>query len=348
MEKLRVAIICGGRSAEHEVSLQSALNVWDEIDRARWEPSLVGIDKTGKWFAGNGVSMIVNRDNPAKIALDTTVAQPIFPGQVSADVVFPILHGPYGEDGTVQGLFKMAGLPFVGAGVLGSAVGMDKDIQKRLLREAGLPLGAFIASSALAPVGFDEAAAKLGVPFFVKPANMGSSVGAGKVATAEEFAALTNEAFQYDAKIILEEYVRGRELECAVLGNDNPMACEVGEIIPKGGFYSYEAKYIDKDGAVLKAPAELPDATRNAVKRLAVAAFKTLSCAGLARVDFFLRKDGSPLINEINTMPGFTKISMYPKLCGLAGISYGTLITRLLELALERFDAENRLKVSRE
>jgi len=266
------------------------------------------------------------------------------------DVVFPILHGPFGEDGTIQGLLKLADVPFVGAGVLGSAVGMDKDVMKRLLRDAGIPIGKFLTFRSHEPLpAFAETKAALGCPVFVKPANMGSSVGISKAHDESEFSAAVREAFQYDVKIVIEEYIKGREIECAVLGNENPIASVPGEVIPTHEFYSYEAKYLDENGAALEIPAKLDAAAQKRIQELSVKAFQTLCCEGLARIDFFLKENGEILLNEINTMPGFTKISMYPKLweaSGSAGIGYTELISRLIELAIEKFEKEKGLKIT--
>jgi D-alanine-D-alanine ligase len=263
-------------------------------------------------------------------------------------VAFPILHGPFGEDGTVQGLLKLADIPFVGAGVLGSAAGMDKDVMKRLLRDAGIPIGKFITlrgGPANAP-SFADAAGELGAPFFVKPANMGSSVGVSKVYDEDGCRAALDEAFRFDSKVLIEENIPGREIECSVLGNDNPAASLPGEVRPSKEFYSYEAKYIDSNGAVLEIPAKLPPETVRRVQELAVKTFQTLECQGLSRVDFFLRDSGEVIVNEINTMPGFTKISMYPKLWEASGLGYRELIDRLIQLAIERFNAEKGLATS--
>jgi D-alanine-D-alanine ligase len=261
------------------------------------------------------------------------------------DVVFPVLHGPYGEDGALQGLLKMADIPFVGAGVLGSAVGMDKDVMKRLLRDAGIPCAKFITARKHGGVpDYAAIVAGVGEPFFVKPANLGSSVGISKVHNRGEYVPAVTQAFSYDNKILFEEYIRGREIECSVLGNDEPIASVAGEIIPRHEFYSYDAKYIDADGAALEVPARLPEEIAAGVRRLSIAAFTVLSCAGMARVDFFLRGDSELLVNEINTIPGFTAISMYPRLWQASGVTYAELIDRLIQLAFARHEQERRLK----
>ena len=348
VNKKTVGIIFGGKSAEHEVSLQSAKNVYDAIDRGRFDPVLIGIDKNGVWRSTGDSLSLLNSNDPSSISLnaegDPVTLEPASGGLLSTragsgprlDVIFPILHGPLGEDGTVQGLLKLAGVPFVGSGVLGSAVGMDKDVMKRLFRDAGLPIGKFLTFRSHEKLpSFAETESALGCPVFVKPANMGSSVGINKVKNEAEFARAVKEAFQYDVKIIIEEFIPGREIECAVLGNENPIASVPGEIIPTHEFYSYDAKYIDGNGARLEIPAILDGDCQKRIQALAIKAFQTLCCGGLSRVDFFLKENGEALLNEINTMPGFTKISMYPKLWEASGIGYTELISRLIELALK-------------
>jgi D-alanine-D-alanine ligase len=264
-------------------------------------------------------------------------------------VVFPVLHGPFGEDGTVQGLLKLANIAFVGAGVLGSAIGMDKDVMKRLLRDAGIPVVRFMVANRYSSNGidFDDVRDQLGLPLFVKPANLGSSVGIHKVNDRDEFERAVRDALNYDNKILIEECIKGREIECSVLGNDNPIASVPGEILPRHEFYSYEAKYLDENGAVLEIPAKLPAETSERIRQLATKTFTVLCCEGMARVDFFLRNDEEIIVNEINTIPGFTRISMYPKLWEATGISYSDLIDRLIQLAIERFAGEKRLKTDR-
>jgi len=359
--KISVGILFGGKSAEHEVSLQSAKNVIDALDRSKYRPVLIGIDKSGKWHLNDQSSFLLNVDNPELIKLNKSLFDvalvPQSEGEISnlsggdikdtVDVVFPVLHGTFGEDGTVQGLLKLADIPFVGAGVLGSAVGMDKDVMKRLLRDAKVPIGRFIlCRDGERLPEYAEVCPKLGVPFFVKPANMGSSVGVHKVTGNEGFKEALSDAFRYDSKVVIEEFIEGREIECSVLGNNDPVASVPGEVIAKHEFYSYEAKYIDDDGATLVIPAKLSQQTADRVKELAIITFKTLSCEGLARVDFFVKKDGEVIVNEINTIPGFTSISMYPMLWKASGISYTELIDRLIQLAFERHEREKKLKTS--
>jgi len=362
---ITVGILFGGKSAEHEVSLQSAKNVYEAIDRSKFKPVLIGIGKDGKWYLNEDSLSLLNSGDPKLISLQTGDSQvalvPESGGILSKstpfsgyekplpklDVVFPILHGPCGEDGTVQGLLKLAGIPFVGSGVLGSAVSMDKDVMKRLFRDAGLPIGKFLTFNINDPVPpFPEIEKTLGNPLFIKPANMGSSVGISKIYSGNDFFAAMEKAFQYDTKVIVEEFIEGREIECSVLGNENPQASVPGEIIPTHDFYSYEAKYLDENGAELEVPAKLDDETQKRIREMAVRAFQVLCCDGLARVDFFLCKDGNILINEINTIPGFTKISMYPKLWEACGIGYTQLISRLIELAMEKFEKEHKIKIT--
>lgn len=363
-KKIRVGILFGGKSAEHEVSLQSAKNVVEAMDKSKYEVVLIGIDKSGRWYLNDASCFLLNTDNPKLIKLNkSNESVALLPGgsdkqelvSISksqshgpVDVVFPILHGTYGEDGTVQGLLKLANVPFVGAGVLGSAVGMDKDVMKRLLRDAGLPIPKFLTfhKHAAAATDFEKVKAQLGLPMFVKPANLGSSVGIHKVKNEKQFADAIADAFQYDTKILIEEAIIGREIECSVLGNENPIASLPGEIIPQHEFYSYQAKYIDEHGALLEIPAKLPDDIVKRVQELAVKAFQVLCCEGMARVDFFLKENGDLFVNELNTIPGFTKISMYPKLWEVSGISYPELIDRLIQLAIERFEKEKQLKTS--
>jgi D-alanine-D-alanine ligase len=319
---IKVGILFGGKSAEHEISLLSAKNIYDAIDKTKFDPVLVKIDKSGHW------QMDVVKQ---------------------FDVIFPILHGPFGEDGTIQGFLKLADVPFVGPSVLGSAVGMDKDVMKRLLRDAGIPIGKFLVLKSHEKVpSFAEVEAALSCTgsFFIKPANMGSSVGINKVRDEAEYAAAVKDAFLYDTKIIIEEFICGREIECAVLGNEEPVASVPGEIIPSHDFYSYNAKYLDDKGAALEIPAKLDEETKRRIQEMAVNVFKTLCCEGLSRVDFFLQDNGGIIVNEINTMPGFTKISMYPKMWEADGVSYTDLITRLIELAISRFRKERKLKTS--
>lgn len=353
--KIRVAILFGGKSAEHEVSIKSAKNVADAIDKNKYDVVLIGIDKSGHWLPPQksaallGASSVPSSETsialaPGENGLITSTEEPQA-GQI--DVVFPILHGPFGEDGTVQGLLRLANVPFVGAGVLGSAVGMDKDVMKRLLRDAGILIGKFLVSTQADPIWFSDASTQLGLPLFIKPANLGSSIGIGKATDKVSYDAAVKEAFEFDTKIIIEEFIKGREIECSVLGNDEPVASVPGEVIVHSDFYSYEAKYLDENGASLQIPANLPEETKQAVQEAAVKTFKTLCCEGMGRVDSFVTDDGRVFVNEINTIPGFTNISMYPKMWEASGISYSQLIDKLITLAIERFEKQQKLKTSK-
>lgn len=361
MPKKKVGIVFGGKSAEHEVSLQSAKNIVDAIDKDKYDVVLIGIDKQGKWHINNESSYLINAENPKLIQLNkSNESVAIVPGKTDhqlvkaedagildqLDAVFPIVHGTLGEDGSLQGMMRIANLPFVGTGVLGSAVCMDKDIAKRLLKAAGINVANGVAYSRAKRNQIDFAAVEeqVGTPMFIKPANQGSSVGVSKVSTEKEFAEAIDQAFQYDQKIVIEETLKGREIECAVLGNENPKSSVPGEILPQTEFYSYESKYIDESGARLEMPAKLSEAEVERLQKTAVDAFETLECEGLARVDFFLTEDGEVYVNEVNTLPGFTRISMYPKLWELSGVSYPELIDRLIELAIDRYEKNSTLK----
>ena len=361
MKRRRVAILFGGRSAEHEVSCISARSVIDALDPDRNEVVPIGITREGRWHrlagppalpsetgampqvtdgSGAAVELASEAGSRELVAADGS-RQPI-------DVVFPVLHGPFGEDGTVQGLLELAGVPYVGAGVLGSAIGMDKDVQKRLFRDAGLPVGPYEAVHEADrredPDAVDAAIEALGYPVFTKPATLGSSVGVRKVAGPDGLGPALDEAFRYARLALVERAFEGaREIECAVLGNDEPVASLAGEIVPEGHeFYDYEAKYLDEHGAQLLIPADLKPEVLEDVQRLAVAAFRAIRCAGMARVDFFLEGEDRLWVNEANTVPGFTSISMYPKLWEASGLPYAELVERLLELAVERNEAERK------
>ncbi|NWA05262.1 D-alanine--D-alanine ligase [Pseudomonas gingeri] len=364
MGKLRVGIIFGGLGAEHEVSLQSAKNVVDALDRERFEPILIGIDKQGGWHLNDSSNYLINAQNPALIALNQSNRElAVVPGKAGGqlvetgnqalleqvDVIFPIVHGTLGEDGCLQGLLRMADLPFVGSDVLGSAVCMDKDVSKRLLRDAGLAVTPFITvnRATAARVDFEKAQAMLGLPMFIKPANQGSSVGVSKVQTAAEYQEALALALGFDEKVLIESAVSGREIECAILGNDQPVASGCGEIVVRSGFYSYDSKYIDAQAAEVVVPAAISEEACERIRAQAIEAFQVLGCSGLARVDVFLTDSGEVLINEVNSLPGFTRISMYPKLWQAAGMGYSELVSRLIELALERHEARRGLKNSR-
>ncbi len=366
-KRLRVGLLFGGRSGEHEVSLTSAASVRQALDPAKYDVVPIGITREGRWLVGsaadkllpsvlqNGELVIPSVDplGPKLIPLNSAVpavrahASNPAPGQL--DVVLPVLHGTFGEDGTVQGLLELTGIPYVGAGVLASAAGMDKDVMKRLFRDAGLPVVEWVLVLR-AEWEQDPAAARKRIekeiryPLFVKPANLGSSVGISKVHNAPELPAAMDLAAQYDRKILVEKAINAREIECSVLGNDQPEASVAGEIVPVNEFYDYEAKYV-KEGSRLIIPAKLTAQQSKRVRQLAIRAFQAIDCAGMARVDFLLdRKSGKILVNEINTIPGFTSISMYPKLWEASGVSYSELLDRLIELALERHQQKLRTR----
>jgi D-alanine-D-alanine ligase len=380
-KKLRVGILFGGRSGEHEVSLLSAASVLQAIDRSKFDVVPIGITKEGRWLAsadarglleGNHseVARRLRAGDPeatpgAKLlhegipTLMAPVPGPQGPEGKAIDVVFPVLHGTFGEDGTIQGLFELAGIAYVGSGVLGSAAGMDKDVMKRLFAQAGLPI---VKHVSLLRAEWEKSPRKciaqiesaLQYPLFVKPANLGSSVGISKAHDRKELGPALTLAARYDRKLIVEQGVggskgRARELEIAVLGNDAPQASVVGEILPGKEFYDYEAKYLS-EGSVPVIPAKLTRAETKQIRGMAVAAFRACDLAGLARVDFLMEPGGRRRIyvNEVNTLPGFTRISMYPKLWEASGLSYKDLITRLIELGLERQAEKNRTVYSRE
>lgn len=362
MVKKRIGLLFGGKSAEHEVSLQSAKNVFDAINPDKYEVVLIGIDKNGKWYLYEDAEFLVNPDNPKTIALKKSEKEIAFvPGETDdpfvckdgkslgkLDAVFPILHGTLGEDGCMQGMLRVADIPFVGPGVLGSSISMDKDIAKKLLRDADLKVADSYTFTKVSRnnISFEEIKERLGLPLFIKPANQGSSVGVNKVDSADQFEHAVEDAFKYDNKILIEEAVKGREIECSVLGNEYPKASITGEVVAVNDFYSYEAKYIDEKGANLEIPADLSEEATKKVQDVAIRAFKALNCEGMARVDVFLTEDGEVVINEINTIPGFTKISMYPKLWELSGIPYSELIDELINLAIERHQRDAELASS--
>jgi D-alanine-D-alanine ligase len=364
--KTRVVILFGGRSAEHEISLLSARNVFLALDRDRFDPVLVGIDKQGRWRIEPETTLLNATGDPRHLALAAAGAEVMVPVRPQAlepaapatllgasDVVFPVLHGTYGEDGTVQGLLELADVAYVGAGHLGSAIGMDKDVTKRLLAQAGIPVVPWrlvrAVDLARAPDATLARASELGFPCFVKPANAGSSVGVSKVKSPSALRAALEQAFAFDRKALVEQAVDAREIECAVLGNDHPEASVPGEIVVThpDGFYSYDAKYVDEQGASWRIPADLPPSVAARVRELSVEAFRTLELAGMARVDFFLdRRTGDLFLNEVNTIPGFTAISMYPKMWEATGVPVRQLVSRLLELAMERRGERRALKTT--
>lgn len=349
--KVRVAVLFGGQSGEHDVSLRSAQNVMNALDPDRYEIIPIGITREGRWLSGGDPFAALTASSPLFALGDgSPPSEPVeVPSESglaamfseSVDVVIPVLHGPMGEDGTVQGMLELAGIPYVGSGVLGSALSMDKAMAKTVLAQEGLPQAPWRmvtrkewAQNPDAVTAWVEQS--LGFPCFVKPANMGSSVGVTKAHDPSEFPAAMREAARWDRRIVIEKAVNARELEVSVLGNDEPIASVVGEIVPGNEFYDYNAKYVD-DNSLLIAPAEIDRDTMVQVQELAIAAFRALDLAGMARIDFFLERDTDQLlINEANTLPGFTAISMYPLLWEASGMSRSELLDRLVGLALER------------
>ncbi len=391
MKKIRVGVLFGGRSGEHEVSLLSAASVLDAIDKNKYEVVPIGITKEGRWISSAHAERLLQGDpmhaprplragdpetTPAAavLAKGEAIVVPPVPGHelapfeaelphrrledrvIDVDIIFPVLHGTFGEDGTIQGLLELADIPYVGAGVLGSAAGMDKDVMKRLFRDAGLPIVKHVtvlrSEWERDPQGVRRAIEKaLKYPVFVKPANLGSSVGITKVHGRGELPAAMNDAGQFDRKIVIEAGVgrkrKAREIECSVLGNDDPIASVPGEVVPGKEFYDYAAKYLD-EGSELIIPAPLTKAQTKKVQQLAVRAFLAVDCSGLARVDFLMDPTTEKIyVNEINTMPGFTAISMYPKLWAATGISYSELIDRLIQLGFERHAEKKRNRYTR-
>jgi D-alanine-D-alanine ligase len=352
--KINLGLIFGGRSGEHEVSLQSAKSIAAAVNKEKYNLHLIAIDKLGNWYLADPSAYLENADDPKNIRLKTLPSQRIAIVPVnnsnqmlrlsdgcelgSLDVVFPIVHGTFGEDGSMQGYFDILNLPCVGANVLGSAVGMDKLVAKKLLLNDNIPVADWFVADRGCDIGLkaQEVARAFEFPVFVKPACSGSSVGVYKAENLSELKESITKALRFDTRVLIEKAIKGREIECAVLGNTDLIASIPGEIIPTHSFYSYEAKYIDANGARLDIPAQLPDETNERVKDMAKKAYKALSCSGMARVDMFLTDKGELFLNEINTLPGFTKISMYPKLIGLSGINYPELIDRLIELAMEQ------------
>jgi D-alanine-D-alanine ligase len=400
MKKIRVGILFGGRSGEHEVSLLSAASVFNAIDKNKYEVVPIGITKQGQWVTATDAERLLkgefshSQERPLRAGDPETTAGAallangeavVFPPEpqkgggsltafqadaathgltrraadraINVDVIFPVLHGTFGEDGTIQGLLELADIAYVGAGVLGSAAGMDKDIMKSLFRAAGLPIVKHVTTlrsqwEAEPKKVQKQVESKLKYPVFVKPANLGSSVGISKAHDRKELGPAIDEAAKFDRKIVIEQGVGGkkqkaREIECAVLGNDKPAASVAGEIVPSKEFYDYDAKYLD-EGSQLMIPAKLTKAESKKIQELAIAAFQAVDCSGLARVDFLMEPNTRKIyLNEINTMPGFTAISMYPKLWAATGVTYPDLIEKLIELGLERYREKKKNQYSR-
>lgn len=349
MKKVTVAILYGGRSVEHGVSVNSARNIAEYIDRSRYTPIPIGITQQGVWYLTKEVTRSIRSGKRLTVNLDPQHPW-LYDGRkkIKFDIVFPVLHGTDGEDGSIQGFLKSLSIPIVGTGVLGSALSMNKIVSKRLLREAGLPVTDFIPlhiHDAQKPT-FEEVGKKLGVPFMVKAASLGSSVGVTKVKAKADFAKAVKEAFKYDTELLYERYVSGREIECAILGNDPPKASLPGEIIisKKYDFYTFDAKYVDSTAVSIEVPAKLKSEEAEKIRELSVRAFQVLKCEDYARVDLFLTQDGEVFVNEINTIPGFTNSSMYPMMWRDRGISFADPISRLIGLAQKRHQASLRIE----
>lgn len=364
--KIRIGVLYGGRSGEHDVSLCSAASVFSALDHKKYQVTAIGIDRDGRWYVQEKPEIVPDKDFGRKMALKKTGMSLVNhfeqknklhlydiknkKKEVVVDVIFPVIHGTFCEDGTLQGLLELAMVPYVGADVIGSAIGMDKDVAKRLLKEAGIPVVPSLTVSKQgwkenAKVIIKEAITGLSLPLFVKPVCAGSSVGVKKVKKKEELAKAMNFAFQFDTRVMIEKAIDCREIECAVLGNEKPAGSVLGEIIPNHEFYSYEAKYIDPDGAELKIPAQVSKSLSDKIRKIAVKGYLTLGCSSMARVDFFLEKKTSKFyLNEINTLPGFTSISMYPKLWEATGLKYSDLLDKLIGLAFDRHKKKLEIK----
>jgi D-alanine-D-alanine ligase len=366
---LTVGVLYGGRSGEHDVSLRSAASIVSAIDPQKFNVVAIGVDRNGRWHVQDRPRITCDQDRNRVLALETQgswyvnhfeednklVLRDLQKGtRVSVDVVFPALHGTYGEDGTLQGLLELSMVPYVGADSIGSSIGIDKDISKRLLRDGGIPVVPWLTVLKGEWTGGQDRiqeAVKMNLgppPLFVKPARTGSSVGVRMVKHYEELAESIDFALQYDSKVLIEKGITAREIECSVLGNNAPRASVLGEIIPRHEFYSYESKYLDPEGAELVIPAAIDQAASDAIRTAALAAYRMLCCSGMARVDFFVDKRGGGFyLNEINTIPGFTSISMYPKLWEHSGISYPSLIEMLIDLAIERHREKMGIRTDR-
>jgi len=347
--RLRIAVLYGGRSAEHDVSVLSATNVMRALDPTRYDAVPIFISREGRWFLGTfsegelarpvaGTEICLVPGGHGRILALPTKSEPR--ELMKLDILFPVLHGLHGEDGSVQGLAEVARVPLAGCGILGSAVALDKDIAKCLLNQAGLPTAPSVTIAPATIPTFENLQSTLGLPLFIKPARQGSSVGVSKVSIESDYEAALREGFRHDHKLLAEQFVQGREIECSVLEDvdGSLFVSRPGEIVPaeSHGFYTYDAKYVDEAGAVLKVPAELPEATESTIREMAAKAFRAVGCDGMARVDFFVTPDMRVLINELNTIPGFTDISMYPKAMAASGISYSEIIDRLVAHGLAR------------
>lgn len=349
MNKIRVAIIFGGKSTEHEISKLSASSILEKINQDKYAISLIKIDLDGQWWLFDETK-IEETSSAQKIRLDRSeLGTGCFSLSGSLlseiDVFFPVLHGTYGEDGTIQGLFRMLDAAFVGCDVLASANCMDKDFTKRILRDAGINIAPYLIATSQMQPSFEEIEKELGMPVYLKPAQLGSSVGVYKIDNKKDYIRYVEEGLSLDTKVLIEQEIKGREIECAVLGNEQPNASLPGEIIMNSDFYDFESKYVDSNASSTQVPADITETETEIIRQTAIKAYKAINCEGLARVDFFLTQEKEVLINEINTLPGFTKISMYPKMWEATGISYTELLDILIDLAIERQKRYSQLKV---
>ena len=346
MSKIKLGIIYGGKSTEHEVSIRSASSVFDALRKDKYELELIYITKDGQWLLANDKKevKIIDQTKGREILVSPASGLTVDNKVLEIDAVLPILHGTAGEDGTIQGLLELANIPFAGCSVRSSAVCMDKDMTKRLLQENGIETAAGIMVNYFEQdqVNYKDVETKLGLPMFIKPVNQGSSVGVSKVTNESEFYQALELAFNFDSKVMIEKGIDGREIEVSVLGDEELFVSVPGEIVSNTEFYSYDSKYLDDDGAVLNIPANLDDEVQKRIQDIAKKTFRTLDCEGMARVDVFLEQSGKIIVNEVNTLPGFTSISMYPKLLEVSGIPYADLLDQLVTLALKRKERENR------
>lgn len=348
MKKINVGIIYGGKSTEHEVSVRSAKSVFEALNKEKYNISLINITKQGEWLlaADNKKIKPLDNANSKKISVIPSEGLTADGQRIELDAVLPILHGTAGEDGSIQGLLELAELPYAGCSVRSSAVCMDKDMTKRLLELKGIKVAPSIVLNYYEKdrQTYEQAREQLGVPMFVKPVNQGSSVGVSKVSDEPSFYKALDSAFSFDTKVMIESGIEGREIEVSVLGNEEPFVSVPGEIVSQTDFYSYSSKYLDENGALLNIPAQLEEEEVQRIQQIAYDTFKVLDCEGMARVDVFLTPDGEVIVNEVNTLPGFTSISMYPKLLEASGIPYSETLDRLIELSLERYERSERLK----
>ncbi|MGW8121865.1 D-alanine--D-alanine ligase family protein [Roseivirga echinicomitans] len=349
MSKIRVAVVFGGRSTEHEISLISAQGILKNINRDLYQVIPLKIDIRGRWFLQKSEDVHSKQNTPITLTQGDKGAAILENGTgkilQEIDIVFPVLHGVFGEDGTIQGMLKMLDVAFVGCGVLASSTCMDKDVTKRLLRDANIAIAPYVCATWTHQPSFEKVEQELGLPLFIKPANLGSSVGVHKVNSKTEFESALKDALTYDSKVLIEQNINGREIEVAVMGNEKPQASLPGEIVNTSGFYDFESKYVSKDASSIHIPAKLKEDEIIELRETAKKAYTTLGCEGLARVDFFISSDGTIMINEINTLPGFTPISMYPKMWEATGVGYSELIELLIQFGLERFEREQQLKI---